>query len=343
LFWFLALLSNIKTTGNQEIKLADVLAEMVVAAWHPVCLFRLSLGSQDKLQETIVKIQASSRLPSNAKPETIRGFIHNSPEARARLDYFKRYVPTRFLTPWFEDELRGMTDASKSATIRTLARNSQSTPFASLYHLEATRAGETVTFNGLWWAFLVENLGIVESFIEHRLALYLQARNPNVPGVLGKLRAPTARQLRSARTFWRLVQEYFRKTAKSEAFVDIYSQKGLGATFAIDHFLPWSFVAHDLLWNLTPVEQETNSSKGDALPELDTYLPRLAKLHFGAVGVARQHPEFIGDYSDCFKQDLGGLLALGEDGFAVKYREIILPQAQIARNQGFPSGWTLRR
>ena len=36
------------------------------------------------------------------------------------------------------------------------------------------------------------------------------------------------------------------------------------------------------------------------------------------------------------------LLALDENGFAVKYREVILPQAQIARNQGFQSGWKLR-
>ena len=81
----------------------------------------------------------------------------------------------------------GMTDTRKDATIRTLARDSQSTPFASLYEFEATPAGETVRFNDSWWAFLVENLGIVESFAEHHLALYLQARNPNVPGVLGKL------------------------------------------------------------------------------------------------------------------------------------------------------------
>jgi HNH endonuclease len=40
----------------------------------------------------------------------------------------------------------------------------------------------------------------------------------------------------------------------------------LDDAFSIDHFLPWSFVAHDLLWNLTPVFGTTNSKKGDALP-----------------------------------------------------------------------------
>jgi cytochrome c biogenesis protein ResB len=37
---------------------------------------------------------------------------------------------------------------------------------------------------------------------------------------------------------------------------------------------------------------------------------------------------------------IGGLL--GEGGFIAKYREVIAPQAQIAVNLGFLSGWKLR-
>ena len=341
LFWFLGLLSLIKATEDRELELTNVLTEMAVAAWHPVCLFRLSFGSQDKLQEAILEIQALSGLPQNARPDAIRRFIQGSLSARAKLDYFKRYVPTRFLAPWFQDELRGIPDTRKGERIKTLARHSQGTSLATLYDFETTRAGETVRVNDWWRTFLLENLGVVESFAEHHLALYLQSRNPNVPGVLGKLRAPTRRQLTVARAFWRLAQKDFKATARSDGFRDIYSQRQLGENFAIDHFLPWSFVAHDLLWNLTPVEPETNSSKGDALPKLDLYLPRLAKLHFKAFEAARKYPRFLEDYSDCFKQGPGDLLALGENGFAIKYREVILPQAQIATNQGFRSGWTL--
>jgi hypothetical protein len=184
-------------------------------------------------------------------------------------------------------------------------------------------------------------LGIVQSIAEYHLALYLQARNPNVPGVVNKLRAPTKRQLTAARDFWRLVRSDFEKVGKPGQFIDIYSERQLTDSFSIDHFLPWSFVVHDLLWNLTPVEPATNSSKNDVLPDLDLYLPRLAKFHFNAIEVARKRPEFLEDYTDCFKQDAGSLLALGENGFTIKYREVIVPQAQIAQNQGFQSGWKL--
>ncbi|MFB3789516.1 MAG: HNH endonuclease domain-containing protein [bacterium] len=51
-------------------------------------------------------------------------------------------------------------------------------------------------------------------------------------------------------------------------FFDIYSQKALGLNYTIDHFLPWGFVVHDMLWNLTPVEKSTISYNKVILPIL---------------------------------------------------------------------------
>jgi hypothetical protein len=183
---------------------------------------------------------------------------------------------------------------------------------------------------------------VVQEFAEHHLALYLQARNPNIPGVVNKLHAPTERQLAAAHEFWRLVRADFEKSGTPELFRDIYSERPLGASFGIDHFLPWSFVAHDLLWNLAPVERTTNSSKNDVLPDLDIYLPRLADLHFNAIGVAKKRPKLLENYTDCFKLDAAALVALDEEDLVAKYREIMLPQAQIAINQGFEFGWRMR-
>ena len=339
LVWFLAILSLMKRSEDRSLRLADMFTEMAVAAWHPVCLYRLSLGRQDKLQGVIQEIQKTSSLQPNATPEAIRKFVAGSAEAQAKLEFFKRYVPTRFLTPWFADKLRGeRDDAARTREIHAMAKESQTTPCASLYFFEH----ESIRLNDSWRSFLYENWGIVQSFAEHHVALYLQARNPNVPGVVNKLRAPTARQLTVARDFWRLVRTNFEKAGKPAEFRDIYSERQLGDSFSIDHFLPWSFVVHDLLWNLTPVEAATNSSKNDVLPDLNLYVPRLAKLHFAAIEAAKKRPKFLEDYTDCFKQDAASLLALSETGFVTKYREVILPQAQIAMNQGFQSGWKLR-
>jgi hypothetical protein len=259
-----------------------------------------------------------------------------------KLDVFKRYVPTRFLAPWFGNELRGIRDALKDAKIKALARGSQRTLVPSLYYLESSHSHEVLSMNEAWHAFLVENFAVIHSFGEHHLALYLQARNPHVPGVVNKLRAPTARQLNVAREFWQFVRDDFRRTGRATAFHDIYSERTLGDSFCIDHFLPWSFVAHDLLWNLTPVELETNSSKSDMVPDLDIYLPRLGRLHFRAITTARKRPKLLEDYIECFKQDATSLVALGETDFVEKYREVMVPQAQIAMNLGFQAGWRMR-
>jgi hypothetical protein len=244
---------------------------------------------------------------------------------------------TRFLAPWFADKLRGVEDSRRAGLIRVLAKESQGTPFATPYWVE----GDNVGMNESWQAFLMENMGVVQAFGEHHLALYLQARNPSVPGIVNKLGAPTNSQLTMARQFWRLVRAEFEKSGRAERFQDIYAERRLGESFAVDHFLPWSFVAHDLLWNLTPVEQTTNSSKSDRLPDLDVYLPRLAKLHFGAIEAVKQRPKLLEDYTDCFKLDCTGLIELGEKGLAARYREIIVPQVQIAINQGFQAGWRM--
>lgn len=343
LFWFLAILSLLKKSEERSFRLAEIFTEIAVAAWHPVCLFRLSLGRQDRLQDVILEIQKKSDLPPNATREAIRKFVDGSAEAQRMLEYFKRYVPTRFLTPWFADKLRReRNDLARTREILTMAKQSQKTPFASLYYFEGSGAQDSIRLNDSWRSFLIENLHLVQSFTEHHLALYLQARNPNVPGVVNKLRAPTIRQLTAARDFWRLVRGDFLKAGRATEFKDIYSGRQLADSFSIDHFLPWSFVVHDLLWNLTPVEPTTNSSKNDVLPDLDIYLPRLAKLHFGAIEVAKKWPKFLEDYMDCFKEDADSLLSLGENGLLVMYRQVIIPQAQIAMNQGFQSGWKLR-
>jgi hypothetical protein len=203
LVWFLGILSLLKRNPEGSFRFADIFTEMTVAAWHPVCLFRLSLGRQDKLQDVILATQKESGLPPNAAPEPIRQFVSRSPKAQAKLEYLKRYVPTRFLTPWFAGQLRGeRDDTSRTREIEMMARESQKTPFASLYYFEGSGARCSITLNDSWRAFLSENLGIVQSFVEHHFTLYLQARNPNVPGIVNKLRAPTIRQLTAARDFW---------------------------------------------------------------------------------------------------------------------------------------------
>ena len=66
----------------------------------------------------------------------------------------------------------------------------------------------------------------------------------------------------------------------------LYTDKLLAAReYELDHFIPWSFVSHDLLWNLMPADASINSSKSNKLPNLKLYLPKLAEAHQAALRI----------------------------------------------------------
>ena len=245
-------------------------------------------------------MRRESDLPPGAAHDAIRSFLDGSETVGAQLQEFKRYVPTRFLTPWFADKLGGQQDARKDGQIRLLARESKSMPGAALYFFE----GDDIVLDDSWQAFLFDNLALVQAFAEHHFTLYLQARNPNVPGIPKKLRIPPQRNLTAVHRFWSLVRAELVDSGQPERFHEIYSAEPLGGRFSINHFLPWSFVAHDLAWNLAPVSKGTNSSKGDRLPDLSLYLPRLARLHYHALQALKSRPRLFEDYTDCFKENI---------------------------------------
>ena len=193
--------------------------------------------------------------------------------------------------------------------------------------------------NGIWVVFFQENFEVIRSFVFFQLCQYLQARNPNVPGIVNKLSAPAARDLGPARKFWRAVRSEFNRTGKGSLFYDIYSGDPLDDAFSIDHFLPWSFVAHDLLWNLTPVSEPTNSKKGDALPSANVYLPRLSTLHREAVLVMKSRPRMLEDYANWFMADVERISSMPEEQFFQQYRRLSSHSSRLPTTKVFePTG-----
>lgn len=45
-----------------------------------------------------------------------------------------------------------------------------------------------------------------------------------------------------------------------------YTNKPIESEYDIDHFISWSFVMNDELWNLIPMDSSLNSSKSNRLP-----------------------------------------------------------------------------
>lgn len=342
-YWFLAILESVRTAQGRILPVDDLLAQMIANVWYPLHYYRLSFGKQDRLGEVAERLRADvSILDANAsRNEIVNAAVTQlstrSPLARD-IRSIGNYVPQRFLRPFFQTELRATDDWKVNALVEKLAHatfQSRSSPCLYRFVDATTRAIEV---HPLWWQYLQENLHIVTGFCLWHLANYLQKNNANVPNITAKLFRPEQRELRQARTFWRFVIQ------ETRSIRCIYTQESLSSDdFSLDHFIPWSFVAHDLLWNIVPTTKSVNSRKGDRLPNIDLYFEPFARLQYEAVQAVTvlKHAKILEDYVILAKADsVTGLRQMSFEGFRQLLFDNVAPQIQIARNMGFPDRWS---
>jgi hypothetical protein len=185
-----------------------------------------------------------------------------------------------------------------------------------------------IQVNLLWSNYFLENAAVLKDFCYWNLALFLQRRNPNVPDIPNKLIKPATRNGLSSqrKRFWDVVLQD-RTDLKC-----IYTHKPLEiGKYAVEHFIPYSFVSHDLIWNLIPADISFNSIKSDKLPVLTKYFDSFFKLQEIAVIVVKnKQPRnpFLEDYLTIFPNL--------EASFTKEiFRNRVEPLITIAANNGF--------
>lgn len=175
-----------------------------------------------------------------------------------------------------------------------------------------------------------------------RLVGYLQARNPSVPAIPLKIHPPKKRDLAAARAWWAeaLADHEFREIYTDVPFTaEAFEEHG---PMSVDHFIPWSFVLHDEPWNLAPMFRDTNSSKGDRLPDVDAYLRPFCAQQFDALttlrGRGRRHRKVFESYA-AIDPHVGEYerTDASREAFTRAVSRVVLPLHQIAANQGFPT------
>lgn len=340
-YWFLALLDHIKETQSPIIPINYLLARMVTGVWYPANYFRLSFGKQDRLSQIALAVKAETNLaPDTPRPDLINKTLeymrHGSPLAQ-EITSLGIYVPFRFLRPFFAAQLRGEVDSKINRLVQQMAADSfANSPTPCLYRFRPQDSA--IEIHPRWLAYLQEHLAIVTGFCLWHLLNYLQKNNPNVPNIAAKLFEPEKRNLNASRKFW---QQAFDRLGSIRC---IYSGEDMTrAAFSLDHFLPWSFVAHDLLWNLIPTPQNVNSAKGDRLPDFNLYFDPFAQLQYDALQavVTPQKEGAWEDYVLLFKRpSLLDIQTMPLDAFKQTLHDTLAPQIQIARNMGFTANWS---
>lgn len=244
-------------------------------------------------------------------------------QVKSRLGKLTTYVPYCFLYPWIN-----ATNNSREVMWR-----SQSFENGCLYSIYKEKTDFYIELNPVWDEYLHTHYKILMDFTYWNLMQFLQVRNPNVPAISSKLIRPESRSsLANQHRYWNKVIQI------GGPVRCIYTGHELHPSdYELDHFIPWSFVSHDLLWNLIPADGSINSSKSNYLPDLDIYLPKLAKLQHHSLKVSIQ-----ANYLPAILEDFLSLgytpkefVLMNEEEFLEVYRRTFGPMHQIALNMGF--------
>jgi hypothetical protein len=190
-------------------------------------------------------------------------------------------------------------------------------------------SSEFISIQPLWQNYFQRHMKLLRDFCFWNLTLFLQQRNPNIPDIPNKLLRPEVRQPLTAQ------RRYWKKVFEAEVSLKcIYSNKELSAdAYDVEHFVPYGFVAHHQLWNLIPADPSVNSSKGDRLPQLDTYFNRFYQMQTKALDViGRLDPgnKLLEDYVNVFPG-----FSLNNRIKKPQFLAVIQPLITIASNNGF--------
>lgn len=239
--------------------------------------------------------QKNPELKSCEKKAAILDFLKNTSDKdiiskKRTLTY---NVPYRLQSPFMEEVKGKAWNVGEKELITRINREKH-----LIYYFAALNGLSTnIRVQEDWAKYIQRNQEIIRGWLEYNMILYLQRRNPSVPGIADKLMPPQERKLEKVKKYWKLILTL-------EPVQEIYSGKILTEKdISIDHFVPWSYVAHDEMWNLNPTTKSINSSKSNNLPDWDTYFEKLARQEYPV--------------------------------FAEELKSIILPVYQSAQNCGF--------
>jgi len=320
-YWLISIIQEIEL-GNTIIAKKDLFARMISNAWYTVNYFQVSFGKHDLIQNSIREITSLEQISIDEKQQLIFGKLSKSENSDTLkiLEHYNRNVPHWFLSPWFP-ALKGENESQRRGRIYSESQNFNNDCLYALYE-------GSITINPIWAKYLKTAAGVIKGFCFWNLALFLQLKNPNVPDIPNKLIKAAKRNslIRQKSQFWDLV---LHETGSVKC---IYTGKNLyKGDYALEHFIPYSFVSHDLIWNLIPADKSYNSSKGNKLPPLDLYFDSFSDLQEMAFDIIRRkspNNKLLQDYLTIFPDQ--------EQSFSrAKLRENIQPLITIASNNGF--------
>lgn len=334
-FWFKAIVTKV-TSGKYELTYEELVDEMIAEAYFMVTEYHLNLGPKDALEGIVNLIKIKNpALKSCEKQSVIIDFLKNTQDKEiiSKKRALTYNVPYRLQSPFMENVKGKEWNVGESRLIAKINQENR-----LIYYFEALNGLSTkIIVQSDWAQYIIKNQEIIKGWLEYKMIMYIQKRNPSVPGIADKLYPPYERNLERVKKYWRLILSL-------EPVHEIYGDNILTENdLSIDHFVPWSYVAHDEMWNLNPTTKSINSSKSNNLPDWNTYFEKLVRQEYQSYQMLWKYDVVHKEFDKCAKEHINNddiryriyRKGLEFKEFASELETIISPVYQSAKNCGF--------
>lgn len=274
-FYWLEAIVDLISEGIQDTTFDAIIDEMICNAWYSVREFHIHLSGiqsdglvRDGLERAILTLTELSDLPANASKVEIKNAIreHNEELKKAK-EQLTNMVPGRALAGFFSKSAEEVPWGSIRRLTEYIKRIDSTVTRLPYTFGNSSRLKKEVHFNSEWMKMIQDNTVNILGWIQYEKVKWLQNNNPEVPGLIYKL-APMdekMRKLNNVRKLWEGILDVHEVR-------DVFTGNPINVKqYDVDHFIPWSFVMNDELWNLMPMDSSLNSSKSNKLPKWDPF------------------------------------------------------------------------
>lgn len=322
---------------------------MITNAWYSVLEFHIHLSGlfggqiKDNLEKAVLRLHEISNLPNNASKVEIKNkiavFGNDKEFCKCKAELTKN-VPYRALSG-FANKGVGRINLNGSAGIMMAYYNhlNQTEILLPYTFGEETGLSRVIYFSDAWIQMIQDNTVAILGWIQLEKVKWLQNNNPEVPGLVYKL-APLDEKMRKltyVRKLWDAVLE-------EQPVIDVFKGSIIKRdAYDVDHFIPWSFVMNDELWNLMPMDSSLNSQKSNKLPKWKPFFEKFAGNQFTMYEMVHEKDGIHKLYESCYRDNLHSIWANQElyrignsrDEFYTILEKNMRPVYDSARRQGY--------
>lgn len=315
-FYWLEAIVQLISANKTEATYDEIINRMISNAWYPVLEYHIHLSGiygegiiKDNLEKAILRLHQLSRLANNASNvEIINKLLEfaSDKELNECKKALTLNVPYKSLSGFANRGIEKINLNSSAGRMMAYYNKLSQSEILLPYTFNKDKGMKRViTFNDSWIQMIRDNTVNILGWIQLEKVKWLQNNNPEVPGLVYKL-APAdekMRKLTNARKLWDAVLEL-------TIIIDVFKDEPIDIEkYDLDHFIPWSFVMNDELWNLMPMDSFWNSKKNNKLPKWELFFERFAGNQFVLYKLLYEKPEIHKLYEACYRDNLHSIWA----------------------------------